>query len=80
MNVADVVPNGMDLDGFFKSPDKPTPAVIPVKAGNIIAKTIKKLSEFRKSAFSKLKSDAAEYSVFPKKNHTSEANSIITTK
>ena len=36
------VPSGIDLLGFFKSPDKPTPAVIPVKAGNIIAKTAKK--------------------------------------
>jgi hypothetical protein len=41
--VARVVPNGIDLAGFFKSPDKPTPAVIPVKAGNTMAKTMKKL-------------------------------------
>ena len=32
--VARVVPNGIDLAGLFRSPDKPTPAVMPVKAGN----------------------------------------------
>ena len=29
----------MDFLGSFKSPDKPSPAEIPVKAGNIIVKT-----------------------------------------
>ena len=41
---AERVPNGIDLRGFFKSPDNPTPAVIPVKAGKIMAKTTKKVS------------------------------------
>ncbi len=41
--VAKVVPSGMDFDGFFKSPDNPTPAVIPVKAGKIMANTKKNL-------------------------------------
>ena len=38
---ANIVPFGIDALGFFKSPDKPSPAVMPVKAGNIIAKTAK---------------------------------------
>jgi hypothetical protein len=37
-----IVPSGIDLAGFFRSPDKPTPAVIPVNAGKTIAKTMKK--------------------------------------
>jgi len=39
--VAEIDPRGIDLPGFLRSPDNPTPAVIPVKAGNTIAKTIK---------------------------------------
>ena len=39
--VAASVPMGMDLLGLARSPDRPTPAVIPVNAGNIIAKTKK---------------------------------------
>jgi len=42
--VADNVPNGIDFLGFFKSPESPTPAVMPVNAGKIIANTIKKLT------------------------------------
>ena len=42
--VAARVPIGIDFFGSFKSPDKPTPAVIPVKAGKTIAKTLKKSS------------------------------------
>ena len=41
--VARVVPRGIALEGFRRSPDSPTPAVIPVKAGKMIAKTRKKL-------------------------------------
>ena len=32
---------GMDFPGFFRSPDNPTPAVIPVKAGKMMANTTK---------------------------------------
>ena len=38
-NVPPIVPIGIDLDGFRRSPLKPTPAVIPVKAGKTIAKS-----------------------------------------
>ncbi|CAI8269911.1 MAG: Uncharacterised protein [Bacteroidetes bacterium MED-G17] len=44
ITVAIIVPKGIDLFGSFKSPDKPTPAVMPVNAGKIMAKTLKKLS------------------------------------
>ena len=37
--VAQIVPLGMEDLGFLKSPDRPNPAAIPVKAGKIIAKT-----------------------------------------
>ena len=37
--VAATVPIGIDFLGSFKSPESPTPAAIPVKAGKIIAKT-----------------------------------------
>ncbi len=43
ITVAEIVPMGMDREGFFRSPDKPTPAVMPVNAGKIIANTTKKL-------------------------------------
>ena len=38
------VPTGIALRGFFKSPDKLTPAIIPVTAGKKTAKTYKKFS------------------------------------
>jgi hypothetical protein len=41
--VAKVVPIGIEREGFLSSPDNPTPAVIPVKAGKTMAKTMKKL-------------------------------------
>ncbi len=37
--VAEMTPRGMDLLGLARSPDKPTPAVIPVNAGKQIANT-----------------------------------------
>ncbi len=39
--VAVSVPSGMLLRGFFRSPDSPTPAVMPVNAGKQIANTTK---------------------------------------
>ena len=44
VNEANIVPLGIDFLGFFKSPDNPRPAVIPVNAGNIMAKTAKILT------------------------------------
>ena len=38
------VPMGIERLGLRRSPDRPTPAVIPVKAGKIMAKTVKKLN------------------------------------
>ena len=40
--VAVMVPKGIDRLGFLRSPERPTPAVIPVNAGKTIANTIKK--------------------------------------
>ncbi len=40
--VARIVPAGIALAGLRRSPDSPTPAVMPVKAGKQIAKTMKK--------------------------------------
>ena len=42
VSVASIVPRGMALAGFLRSPDSPTPAVIPVKAGKQMANTMKK--------------------------------------
>ncbi len=78
-SVAVVVPIGIDFPGSFKSPDKPTPAVIPVKAGKIIAKTIKKLSKFLKSALARLKFVSWEKLVEPKKNKINVTAKIATT-
>ncbi len=47
IKVAIRVPRGMDFRGRFKSPDSPTPAVIPVNAGNTIAKMRKNWPLFR---------------------------------
>ena len=55
---AERVPNGIDLRGFFKSPDSPTPAVIPVKAGKIMAKTTKNVSAL--SIFEKISKELRE--------------------
>ena len=37
--VADMMPRGMERRGLARSPERPTPAVIPVKAGKQMAKT-----------------------------------------
>ena len=42
--VADKIPSGIDFFGSARSPESPTPAVIPVNAGNTIAKTSMKES------------------------------------
>ena len=39
--VAVMVPSGIDRLGLRRSPDSPTPAVMPVNAGKQIAKTTK---------------------------------------
>ncbi len=46
MKVAIRVPLGIAFRGDFRSPDSPTPAVIPVKAGKTMANTIKNWLEF----------------------------------
>lgn len=42
--VANIVPIGIERLGSFRSPDRPSPAATPVKAGKMIAKTRKKES------------------------------------
>ena len=37
--VAHNVPLGIEIDGSFKSPERPNPAARPVNAGKIIVKT-----------------------------------------
>ena len=37
--VADMIPSGIDFRGLARSPDRPTPAVMPVNAGNTMANT-----------------------------------------
>jgi hypothetical protein len=44
--VAANVPMGIERLGLLRSPESPTPAVIPVKAGKQIAKTRKNGSAF----------------------------------
>ena len=75
--VADNVPSGIDFRGFLKSPDKPTPAVIPVKAGNIMAKTIKKSSLSDTLTNTLCVSDEME--VLPRKNKINDTARILTT-
>ena len=38
------MPSGILLCGFFRSPDSPRPAIMPVNAGKQVAKTVPKLS------------------------------------
>ena len=64
--VAVIVPNGIDLRGFFKSPESPTPAVIPVKAGKIIANTTKK--SWLSFTFENISNDFGEVGEDPNKN------------
>ncbi len=75
--MADRVPKGIDLRGFFKSPESPTPAVIPVNAGKIIAKTLKKLSGFAMWA-NGLMDGSAEMGL-PIKKATSDTPKMLTT-
>ena len=42
MPIADIVPRGIALLGFFNSPDKFAPAIIPVTAGKNTANTCQK--------------------------------------
>ena len=80
VKVAASVPIGIDFLGSFRSPDKPTPAVIPVKAGKQIAKTLKKESPPSTLLFSRdiLKSGAV--SGLPKKKASKARPKITTTK
>ena len=75
--VAANVPIGIDFLGSLRSPESPTPAVIPVKAGNTIANILKKSPW----SFIHLKvSGALNPSTGPPaKNITSETARIATT-
>ena len=42
--LADMIPRGIERRGLRRSPDSPTPAVIPVNAGKQMAKTSMKES------------------------------------
>ena len=44
VSVAPIVPRGMLFSGFLRSPDRPSPAIIPVNAGKHVANTVPKLS------------------------------------
>ena len=77
-NVPPIVPIGMDLDGFRRSPLKPTPAVIPVKAGKTIAKTAKKAEGFLIVGMKV--SALGVYPVLPAKKAINEIANIPTTK
>ena len=52
VRVAAIVPSGMLRCGFFRSPESPRPAIIPVKAGKMMAKTTAKLCGFSRVAVS----------------------------
>ena len=68
----------MDFLGFFKSPDNPTPAVMPVNAGKIMANTIKKLSGF--STFDNRLNEAdSGVGDLPRKNMTRDIPKILAT-
>ena len=75
--VAESVPNGIDFRGFFKSPDKPTPAVIPVNAGKMMANTIKKSSGFLIVA--KISTDSGGDEDLPTKNMSNDMAKMDTT-
>ena len=76
VRVPPMVPMGIDLPGFFRSPDSPTPAVIPVKAGKTMAKTTKNSWGFRNSMLLTGYSARALGVGFPRKN-ISRLNTII---
>ncbi len=62
-----MVPRGMDLLGFFRSPDKPTPGGHPGKGRKYNGKNKKKLSSYHPFCRCKVKMlCVAPYSVLPK--------------
>ena len=75
-----MVPRGIDLPGFFRSPDSPTPAVIPVNAGKMIANTGKNWFRSPFSADKMEKEVEALYPVLPRKNNNRDTSKIATTK
>ena len=76
--VAERTPSGIDLRGFLRSPERPTPAVIPVNAGKTIAKTSMNRSPpstpWKTADVPVASSGIAE----PAKNITSDATSTAT--
>ena len=68
----------LDRRGFRRSPESPTPAVMPVNAGKIMAKTRKKLSGFETLPSSETSAGALDVG-FPRKNIPSEMTRIPTT-
>jgi len=78
--VASIVPIGNDFPGFLKSPLNPTPAVIPVKAGKQMAKTVKKDSRFENPKLLLKCSPATVSDVpSPRKNNKIDNNRIPAT-
>lgn len=77
--VADNVPKGMDLRGFFKSPERPTPAVMPANAGKIIANTTKNLSGFCTLANMSKPAEPELVLELPIKNINNDKAKVVTT-
>ena len=69
----------MERRGLAKSPESPTPAVIPVKAGNTMAKTKKNESGFSKPLKRLTDPMAAPSTGDPRKKNRSERTRMPTT-
>ena len=77
--VADRTPRGIDRPGLRRSPDNPTPAVIPVNAGKQIAKTKMNGAASPMCAFSGICVTNSPDVPFPRKNMVSDTPRITQT-
>ena len=78
-NVADMMPSGMERRGCARSPERPTPAVIPVNAGKTMAKTSMKGSGSARSEKTLTDSGRISSGPAPRKNIASESPRILAT-
>ena len=73
------VPRGIERPGSLRSPERPTPAAMPVKAGKTMAKTMTKGSPLEMLAVRLMPPGSAPSRGVPSKKDTSESSSAITT-
>jgi hypothetical protein len=78
-SVADMMPSGIDLRGCARSPDRPTPAVMPVNAGNTIAKTSMNASGLGRFVVNAIVAGRISSGPVPRKKTASEAPRMLAT-